>query len=281
MKRIRIFLLLLCAACLHGLPARAGLRDDVLSLSDSIMEGRGFGSRGAVEASAYIMRRLRGIGLEPIVQGFPGHGSVGHNVLAVCRGDRRSERYTLVCARYDGLGKIDGTVYPGADANASGVAVLLYLAEALKDSGRNFIFAALDGHSDGMSGAEALAGGPWKLGLVVNLDTIGSTLAPPNKYRPDYLIALGGKKWEKLLETCNAGTGLRLYYDYYRSKSFTDYFYSKISSQAPFLRRGVPAVMFTSGITMNTNKSSDTPDSLDYEVLQRRAELIRIFLSKL
>ncbi len=36
--------------------------------------------------------------------------------------------------------------------------------------------------------------------------------------------------------------------------------------------------MFTSGITMNTNKASDTPDTLDYDILDRRIRLIAWWL---
>ena len=264
---------------LPGAPVRAGIRDDVLCLADTLMEGRGHASRGAVEASAYLMRRFRQIGLEPSLQCFRTEKGVGRNVIAVSTGNPGQKQYTLVCAHYDGLGRIGGAVYPGADTNASGVAVLLYLAEQLKAGGRNFVFVALDAHSEGLAGAEVLAAeGPWKLSMVVNLDTIGSVLAPPNKYRPDFLIALGGKKYEKQFDAVNETLNLRVYYDYYKSKSFTDYFYTRISDQAPFLRKGVPAVMFTSGITMNTNKVTDDASGLDFGILEKRAELIRNWL---
>ena len=277
----RICKIIALAAILTGLsfPAFAGLEDDVRCLADTLMEGRGHAARGAVEASSYIVRRFRQMGYETSFQTFRTTRGVGRNIIAVSQGNPKSRQFTLVCAHYDGIGRIDGTVYPGADANASGVGVMLYLAENLRDSGRNFVFVALDAYSEVLAGAETLAAAcPWKLSLVVNLDTIGSTLAPPNKYRPDFLIALGGKKWEKQFDQANEQTGLRIYYDYYRSKSFTEYFYTKISDQAPFLRKGVPAVMFTSGITMNTNKVTDDASSLDYSILQKRADLIRNWL---
>ncbi|MBO4671812.1 MAG: M28 family peptidase [Bacteroidales bacterium] len=268
----------LAASFLLSPAAVAGIREDLGHLADPLLEGRGHAARGAAEASFYLTRRFQQCGYDVRYQCFTTQKGLGRNVYAVCKGNPKSDQYVLVCAHYDGIGVIDCTVYPGADANASGVAVLLYLAEELKDCGGNFIFAALDGYSEKLAGAEAFAGLPYKLSMAVNIDTVGSTLAPPNKYRPDFLIALGGKPYEKQLEAANSGPRLRLYYDYYRSKGFTDYFYSRISDQAPFLRKGIPAVMFTSGITMNTNKVDDTPATLDYEVLQRRAELIRCWL---
>ncbi len=279
MKRICKFLLLLALLLSASIPSRAGLRDDVLSLADPLMEGRGHASRGSVEASAYILRRFRQAGFEPRLQSFRTEKGVGRNIIVVCNGDSKSSQYTLIIAHYDGLGYINGCIYPGADCNASGVAVLLYLAEQLKDNGRNYVFAALDAHSEGLAGAEVLAAANlWKLSLVVNLDTMGSVLAPPNKYRPDFMIILGGKPYEKEFDKADEGLNLRLYYDYYKSKSFTDYFYTRISDQAPFLRQGVKAVMFTSGITMNTNKVTDDASGIDFDILGKRAELIRNWL---
>lgn len=275
---VKIFALFL--ALMPALPAMAGIKEDVEFLSSPMLEGRGNCSRGASEAAFFIIRRMRSMGLDPSVQSFPLSGGLGRNVFAAVKGNQRSEKYILVCAKYDGLGKIGDAVYPGADANASGVAVMLHLAENLPEGG-NYVFLAIDGHGDGLAGAEAALSLPYRYSMVVNLDTIGSTLAPPNKYRPDFLIALGGKSHEKKLEQANAQTTLRLYYDYYGSKGFTDYFYNKASDHVPFMKKGTSCVMFTSGITMNTNKVSDIAETLDYEVLNRRAELILRWLSLL
>lgn len=280
MKGIRkIFAVLLALVCC--IPGRSGIRGDVEYLSSPMLEGRGSCSRGGSEAAFFIIRRMRALGLEPTVQSFALSGGLGHNIAAVLRGNPGSDKYILICAKYDGLGIINGQIYPGADANASGAAVMLWLAEKLAGNGGNYVFLALDGHTDGFAGAEAAQKLPYKYSLVVNLDTIGSTLAPPNKYRPDFLIALGGKPFEKGMEAANIETRLRLYYDYYRSKAFTEYFYAKASDHVPFLRKGIDCVMFTSGITMNTNKVSDTAETLDFDILERRAELILRWLGSL
>ena len=76
------------------------------------------------------------------------------------------------------------------------------------------------------------------------------------------------------LEAANRGPRLDLSYDYYGSEAFTDVFYRRISDQRWFLEAGIPAVMFTSGITEHTNKTSDTPATLDFELLSRRISLI-------
>ena len=68
-------------------------------------------------------------------------------------------------------------------------------------------------------------------------------------------------------------------FDYYRSDDFTDLFLRRIGEQRVFIEHGIPAVLFTSGITMNTNKVDDTPRTLNYEVLRKRALLISRWLS--
>ena len=255
-----------------------GLKEDIEYLSSPLLGGRGTGTCGSVETSWYILRRFRAAGLENSVQTFTTPQGVGRNVIGIHKGNPRSDRYTLVMAHYDGLGTFEGNVYPGADSNASGVAVLLSLADSLAGSGKNFIFVGLDGYNCGRAGAEALATMPWKLDMVANIDIIGSTLAPPNKYRPDFIIVLGGEKYEKEFNKANEGPVLRPFYNYYKSTGFTDYFYTQASDQAPFLKKKIPAVMFTSGITMNTNKASDTFDTLDYPVLERRRDFILAWL---
>lgn len=270
---------------LSCLPAKAGLKEDVEYLSHSLLGGRGVGSTGSVEASWYIHRRFRAAGLQTHIDFLPTPSGIGHNITGIHKGNPASDSYTLVMAHFDGIGTYNDEVYPGADSNASGVAMLLSLADSLAKSGSNYIFAAVDCHDSALTGAEALALNSWKLSMVVNIDIIGSILAPPNKYRTDFLIVLGGDRFEKdnskQFDLLNAGPGLRIYYDYYKSKGFTDYFYRTASDQAPFLRKGIPAVMFTSGITMNTNKPSDTWDTLDYEIMTRRADFILAWLKTL
>ena len=113
---------------------------------------------------------------------------------------------------------------------------------------------------------------------MVNLDLLGSSLAPVSAARPDYLIALGGGPYRMALESAARGPRLDLTYDYYGSETFTEIFYRRVSDQRCFLEAGIPAVMFTSGITQHTNQVTDTPATLDYDLLRRRIDLIATWL---
>ena len=119
---------------------------------------------------------------------------------------------------------------------------------------------------------------------MVNLDQLGGTLAPLTEGNSRYLMMLSeeatGRRSSLASANKGRGFGLELAYDYYGSKDFTRLFYRRISDQRVFLEHGVPAVMFTSGITLLNNKPQDTPDSLDYDVLHDRIRLIFYWLDK-
>ena len=54
-----------------------------------------------------------------------------------------------------------------------------------------------------------------------------------------------------------------------------------MSDQRVFVDNGIPAVFFTSGITMNTNKTRDTAENLNFEVLHKRIRLIYHWLESM
>ena len=273
------------------------LRESVEILCDPIFAGRGTGTDGARYASEWIRDMFEDAGLMPYEENwyheFPlssgydtSSGSVssnrGRNVVGYLPGT--SGKWILVGAYYDGLGMIGDKVYPGADSNASGVAALIAVANAVRrDCADGLIFVAFDARSRGYSGARALlselrASG-HSLRMMVSLDILGSTLAPVSKRNPRSLMALGGKPWSASLRKCAAIGNIDIYFDYYKSDNFTNLFYNKIGDQTVFMSAGIPSIVFTSGITLNTNKISDTPETLDYEALRARVLCISRWLS--
>ena len=277
----------------------AGLRARVEFLTDSLCTGRASGTPGAIHAQAYIAREFAGLGLKPSETWFRGFrtlsGAPAHNVVGFLPGS--GDKYVVVAAHYDHIGTLSGTLYPGADSNASGVASLLLLArmfQHLKELGKtyshNLIFVALDGKEQSLSGSHHLwneiAGGrlidpvrhvpvrPSDVDRMVNIDQVGGTEAPIHPNRPDYLIMLcepaDGRRDALLIANQSPEVSMDLGFDYYGSKDFTRVFYRSISDQKPFLDHGIPSVMFTSGITLRNNKVTDSADSLDYGILRRR-----------
>lgn len=263
------------------------LSEEVRVLTDSCLLGREFGTGGASGAAFYIAGQLSDIGYEVRFQRFESDGRMGQNVIAVSPGIHSS--YIVVGAYYDGYGKSSGNMLPGADSNVSGVVSMLFLARHFRINapgpfGTGLIFVAFDGHCDDLAGSRAFVNAflrNYPVSMMINLDTVGSSLAPVEPDRPDYLIVLGGDRYSGSLSLSNRSTGLHLSYDYYGNRNITDFFYRHFGDQTPFIERGIPSVMFTSGITMNTNKTTDRPETLDYKVMTSRIRLMAGWLSSL
>ena len=268
----------------------ASLEAHVTFLADSSCAGRGMGTPGATNAAFYISRHFKDCGLAVSVNKFVVEGRTGRNIIGIRRNPGAS-KYVVVMSSNDGLGVLGGNIYPCADANGSGVAALLELAaDRRKHAGKpkNFVYAATDGHHMGMAGAQELVRYLERIGIrtrdivmVVNLDTMGANLVPPDDSKQDYIIALGGLRYRGSMEYGNIGLGLSITYDYYGSQGFTDMFYRRVSEQKAFLDKGVPCVMFTAGITDNTFKKTDTAETLNYPVFARRVELISRWMLRL
>ena len=292
------------------------LSERIEHLCDSICEGRGSGQRGGGIAALWLQREFGNIGLMKMSGGYAhavklGDGKYGRNIIGMLPGSKATtrDRYVIVGAHYDHLGTLEGKMYPGADANASGAAALLSLAEMLseyrnggKTHDSNVIFVAFDAKEHDMAGSKAL----WrmiengqlrdpqsgktitkdKIALMVNIDQIGCTISPLASGRKDYIIMLGNESLKPIkrdmLRICNRMFAIDMEIDltYYGSKNFTRMFY-RLSDQRVFIDNGIPAVLFTSGITMNTNKTRDNAQTIDTEILRKRIFLMYHWLEKM
>ncbi len=166
------------------------LMEVVTTLADPKFEGRAAGSPGGLAARAWVLERLKSIGLQPVSGSyvFPftftrmtTSGRVngeGANVVAQCLGTDTRAPVFVVSAHYDHLGVRNGSFYPGADDNASGVAVMLAVAEHCQRTPfrRTVIFAAFDAEEAGLQGAKVFVASPplpkERIALNINLDMV-------------------------------------------------------------------------------------------------------------
>ena len=180
-----------------GQPQQAGLRIDserlmsaVATLADPKFEGRAAGSPGGIAARAWVVERFKTIGLQPVSGAYVHpftytrmtmsgrQDGEGANVLGMCVGTDPKLPFFIVSSHYDHLGVRDGQIYPGADDDASGVAVTLELAAyCIKMPFRHsIVFAAFDAEERGLQGAKAFMVKPpvpqQRIGLNVNLDMV-------------------------------------------------------------------------------------------------------------
>jgi len=253
------------------------LGQSVAALAAAEMEGRGLGSEGLERATAWVEQRLGEAGLEPAGEdgfrsswtwrgGQPEREMVLTNLLARLRGTdpALADEPVLVMAHLDHLGRgwpeahaeARGEIHPGADDNASGVAVLLELARVMASQPRRprpILFAVTTGEEVGLLGARRLVGGMAPDGrpsACVNLDTVGR-LAEGKLY---VLNADSAREWRFIFMGVGHTTGAPV--SIVREPLDS-------SDQVACLEHGIPAVQLFTGPNQDYHRPSDTVDKID------------------
>lgn len=268
--------------------------------------GRAAGTIGAAIAGEYIEKEFAKYGLRewrtkykhefqihPDKKAKPGTPPLtGNNIIGYIPAQQSAADYIIIGAHYDHMGMLNGRLFPGADDNASGIAVLLELAKAFSQMAKheaihkNIVFVAFDANNMNNAGSKDFVNNlhifPERINCMINIDQIGSNLAPPGA-DSNYLLILGNDKLDywaaEQLSLCNkiSEDTLNLDFTYYNSKSFYDIFY-RLSDQRLFTEKEIPALLFTSGITKLTNKETDDFSHISFDVLDKRIKLIYKFV---
>ncbi len=262
-------------------------RENAEALASEAMRGRGVGTPELEKATTWVEQRLSEIGLEPA-------GEDGFRQSWLWRGGepRREIRLTNLIARIPGrnpaltkepvvvLAHIDhlglgwpdvregnqGKVHPGADDNASGVAVLIELARAMAADPapeRPVIFAVVTAEEAGLVGSRHFIGQLVKSTTpyaCVNLDTVGR-LADDKLY---VLNADTAREWRFIFMGIGYTTGVHAAIVPEPLDS---------SDQIACIENGIPAVQLFTGPHADYHRPSDTLDKLDYAGMASVAEV--------
>jgi hypothetical protein len=180
--------------------SRKNMNETVRFLTSDALGGRGFGSESLIHASEYIARKFSEAGLMRAgdtdttyfqLWNDPEHNVEMRNVIGIIPGNNPElhRQSVVVGAHYDHLGHgwpdvrsgNEGRVHPGADDNASGIAVLLELARVLAESflpERTIVFAAFSGEEAGKKGSLFYVHNEKRYPVdrniaMLNLDTVG------------------------------------------------------------------------------------------------------------
>jgi len=240
----------------------------VAELASPAMRGRGAGTPELDRAADSIAAAMRSAGLELLPP-----DPAAKNVIGVLRGTKPewAEQSVVVGAHYDHLGTgADGVVRPGADDNASGVAVLLELARQMAAAGpqpRAIVFAAFADEETGRLGSKRYVAraAPWPASKtigMVNLDTVG-------RLRTGKLLVLGtgtAGEWIHIVNGAGYVTGVPV------EGVAGD---PGGSDQASFTEAGVPAIQLFTGANVDYHAAGDTPDKIDGDGLVKVAAVAR------
>ena len=273
------------------------MRQTVEYLASQELGGRYPATAGDTLASEYIVGKLRGLKLKPVLKGkkknaYYQNFSYGktketerttHNIIAVLPGkDKRLKyEYIVVGSHYDHLGmggKDSGSrrpdtlaVHPGADDNASGDAVVLELAKYFKKSGspRSIIFMFFGAEEQGLVGSKEFLewmrhADPQRINLPATKDGIVAmvNLDMVGRMRDNALSVSGtgtSSAFKEMAEHVAEQTKLNV--------SCTADGYGA-SDQASFVAADIPVLFLTTGGHMEYHTPDDLPPTLNYDGMQ-------------
>ncbi len=197
---------------------------------------------------------------------------VGRNVAAVLPGTdpKLKDEWIILSAHFDHLGKRNGVLYPGADDNASGVAMLLEVAERFalqkKKPKRTVMFVAFDQEEAGLIGSRHFASHPprdlKKLKVFLTADMLGRSMA---NLMDEYVFALGSESsphLRKLVQDVPTEKGLKV------GRVGADLIGTR-SDYGPFRDRRIPFLFFSTGQHPDYHQPTDLPERIDYVRLAR------------
>ena len=252
------------------------LHGHVSMLADDLLEGREAGSRGGREAAKYILKAIKSAGLKPgassesFTQSFHGHSQ---NLLAVLEGadPELRDKHIVVGAHYDHVGYGSrrnsygpiGYIHNGADDNASGVATLLEVIDALATSGHrprhSILFAFWDGEEKGLLGSKHWLSNPTvplnAVQLKINVDMVGRL----TEGRIELMGARTAPGLRRLMSSPRLGEGTWVDFTW-DLKDNSDHY--------PFYQRGIPCMCVHTGLHDDYHRPSDDVEKINVEGMQ-------------
>jgi Zn-dependent M28 family amino/carboxypeptidase len=215
--------------------------------------------------------------------GEHGEPLTARNVIGVLPGTNPalSGQALIISAHYDHLGfgwpdsraDAKGQLYPGADDNASGVAVMLDLARLMANAKpeRSVIFAAFAGEEEGLLGSRHYVRAAQAPGAVfplsghiadLNLDTVGHL----GDGKMTIFGAGSAREWPFIFMGASAVTGVP-------TQTVTQPV--DASDHTAFIEAGVPAAQLFASGGASYHRPSDTPDKIDYAGLAKVAVILK------
>ncbi len=197
------------------------------------------------------------------------------NVVAVLSSNRPENPWLIVGAHYDHLGKSSkGLIYRGADDNASGTAAIMVtakeLAKATEKKSNNLLFVAFSAEEMGLYGSRFFVTSslmPQNTLAMINLDMVGR---PENqKYERNYVYAKYPSSARKVFKKPVKSVTVDSLVVVTKPPLLENLIYRYGSDHASFYSKGVPFLVLFTGLHTDYHKTTDIPDKIAYENLNR------------
>jgi hypothetical protein len=255
-------------------PELARLKRHVETLASPEFGGRS--GEVAEKSRRYLIDAFKELKLEPLFDGsfyqdIPGREAgklMGRNVGARLVGSdpKLRDEWVIVAAHFDHLGTREGVLYPGADDNASSVAMMLEVARCLAGAAerprRSVMLIGFDLEERGLFGSRYFVEHPPvpldRIALFLTADMIGRSLGgvcPRHVFVMGTERFAGGREWVKRAAD---GRSLRV------GLLGADLLLLDRSDYGPFRARQIPFLFFSTGENPCYHTPRDVPETLDY-----------------
>jgi Zn-dependent M28 family amino/carboxypeptidase len=210
------------------------------------------------------------------------------NVVAFIKGSEKPEELIVISAHLDHEGVKDGEIYNGADDDGSGTVAMLEIAQAFKMAvkagkgpKRSILFLHVTGEEKGLLGSKYYTDVAPIFPLAntvcdLNIDMIGR-IDDRHKADPNYVYLIGSDKLSTELHNISEAvnkkyTNINLDYKYNDENDPNRFYYR--SDHYNFAKNNVPIIFYFNGTHADYHKPSDTPDKINYELLENRTRLV-------
>jgi len=214
---------------------------------------------------------------------------LGNNIIGFIEGTdpELKKEIVVVSAHYDHIGRRGNAIYNGADDNGSGSTTVLEIAEAFakaKAAGvgprRSVMTIWVTGEEKGLLGSEYYSEFPIfpleNTVVDVNVDMVGRV---HEKYttNPNYIYVIGADRLSTELHQINEAANKKysnLVLDYtYNDENDPNRFYYR-SDHWNFAKNDIPVIFYFNGTHDDYHRPSDTPDKIEYDLLENRTRLV-------
>lgn len=198
------------------------------------------------------------------------------NVVGIIRGSKKCKKMVVFTAHYDHLGRLGkDTYFPGANDNASGVAMIIEMAKYFKAHPQKYdvAFIAFAGEEAGLLGSKYFVENPMfelkKIEFLLNLDIMGSG--------EDGITVVNGSVFKDQFNSLTAiNTELNLL------TQIKERGYAANSDHYWFTDAGVPSFfIYTMGPNKNYHDIFDVYESLSFAESQDIVTLLVEFVERL
>ena len=211
------------------------------------------------------------------------------NVAAFLKGSEKPDEILVISAHLDHEGIKDGKVYNGADDDGSGTVAILEIAEAFKEAAKNgqtpkrsILFLHVTGEEKGLLGSRYYTDMdpifPLKNTVAnLNIDMIGRSDPKRKKDTKNYVYLIGSDKLSTELHNLSEEVNKKyanVDLDYtFNDENDPNRFYYR-SDHYNFAKNDIPVIFYFNGTHDDYHQPSDTPDKIEYDLLENRTRLI-------